>query len=97
MAHHAVVEGKTDGPVASLNNEYDLPVKVAQDKSGRQIVCISPDKFAQALVNGLNRYIYILRFELKTGGRKYIDKFNSYLDAVKGKAQSFRSAVSASP
>lgn len=85
VAHHAVVEGKTDGPVASLNNEYDLPVKVQKDKGGRQIVCISPDKFAQALVDGLNRYIYEIRFELKTGRRTRLDKFKDYLDAVKGK------------
>ena len=85
VAHHAVVEGNTDGPVASLNNEYDLPVNVVKDKSGRQIVCISPDKFAQSLVDGLHRYIYVLRYEAKTGGRKRLGKFNDYLKAVKGK------------
>lgn len=84
VAHHAVIEGNTQGPVASLNNGYDLPVKVVRDKCDRETVCISPAKFAQALVDSLNKYIYSLRFELKTGRRKRVDKFNEYLNSVKG-------------
>ena len=94
VAHHAVVEGNTAGPVASLNNEYDLPVNVVREKSGREIVCISPDKFAQALVDSLNRYIYELRYELRTGRRNRLDKFNAYLSAVKGKPKKRKKAKS---
>ena len=87
LAHNAVIEGNVSETVAvaGLYNEYDLPVKVVTYKGCQDIVCISPDKFAQALVDSLHRYIYVLRFEIHTGSHDKILKFNEYLKAVKGK------------
>ena len=83
MAHNAIIEGNTENAVASLNNEFGLPVSVVKDKSGKATVCISPDKFAQALVDGLYRYIYTLRYEINADRRDKICKFNDYLEKVK--------------
>ena len=82
LAHNAVIEGNRKRRVASLRNEYELPVEVKKQGNGRDsknVVYVSPDKFAQAMVYAMNRYIYQLRFELNNGGSDILRKFREYL------------------
>jgi hypothetical protein len=83
LAHNAVIEGNRKKAVASLRNEYELPVEVRKQGNGRDnknVVYVSPDKFAQTMVYAMNRYIDELRFELNNDGSDRLRKFREYLD-----------------